>query len=122
MITLRWAIEERTPTQDDERNTFLAPWRIAVSTSSCGASGRSLLTTLYGLVNTPFIPRVSHAVSFCGILVATASYLFAEFALRPVAAQALEAGRAPRRLAPGSWAGPWWCGCWAPACRSSASH
>jgi len=40
-------------------------------------------------------------VSFCGILVATACYLFTEFALRPVAAQALEAGRAPRRLAPG---------------------
>jgi adenylate cyclase len=34
-------------------------------------------------------------------LVSTACYLFTEFALRPVAAQALEAGRTPRRLAPG---------------------
>lgn len=40
-------------------------------------------------------------MSFCGLLVATGSYLLAEFALRPVAAQALEAGPPPRRLAPG---------------------
>ena len=59
------------------------------------------MTTLYGLADSTFIPIVGFSVSFCGILVATASYLFTEFALRPVAAQALEAGRAPRRLAPG---------------------
>ena len=60
-----------------------------------------MLTTLYGLANSTFIPIVGFCVSFCGILVSTACYLFTEFALRPVAAQALEAGRAPRRLAPG---------------------
>ena len=48
-----------------------------------------------------FIPRFLVAVSFCGVLVATGSYLLTEFALRPVAAQALEAGPPPRRLAPG---------------------
>ncbi|OCB26473.1 hypothetical protein A5675_02770, partial [Mycobacterium malmoense] len=37
----------------------------------------------------------------CGILVATGSYLLAEFALRPAAAQALEAGPPPRRFASG---------------------
>ncbi|HWT49037.1 MAG TPA: adenylate/guanylate cyclase domain-containing protein, partial [Mycobacterium sp.] len=57
--------------------------------------------TLYGLVNTMFVPRFLFAVSFCGILVATGSYLLAEFALRPVAAQALEAGPPPRRLTAG---------------------
>ena len=30
VIALRWAIEERKPTRDDERNTFLAPWRLAI--------------------------------------------------------------------------------------------
>ena len=53
------------------------------------------------MANTQFIPRFLFAVSFCGILVATGSYLLTEFALRPVAAQALEAGRPPRRLAAG---------------------
>ena len=26
---VRWSIEERPPTRDDQRNTFLAPWRLA---------------------------------------------------------------------------------------------
>jgi adenylate cyclase len=26
---LRWAIEERRPTPEDQRNAFLAPWRLA---------------------------------------------------------------------------------------------
>ena len=41
------------------------------------------------------------AVPFIGLLVATSVYLFAEFALRPVAAQALAAGHPPHRLAQG---------------------
>jgi adenylate cyclase len=40
-------------------------------------------------------------VSFAGVVVATACYLLTEFALRPVAAQALEAGPPPRRLTAG---------------------
>jgi adenylate cyclase len=101
VISLRWAIEERKPTRTDERNTFLAPWRIALVDLILWGGGTVLLTTLYGLVNTQFIPRFLFAVSICGVLVATGSYLLAEFALRPVAAQALEAGRPPRRLAAG---------------------
>jgi adenylate cyclase len=98
---LRWAIEERKPTPADERSTFLAPFWLAVGVLILWGLGAGLLTTLWGLADSTFIPIVGFSVSICGILVATASYLFTEFALRPVAAQALEAGRAPRRLAPG---------------------
>jgi adenylate cyclase len=98
---LRWAIEERQPTPADERNTFLAPFYLSLGVLVLWGIGATLMTTLYGLADSMFIPIVGFSVSFVGILVATASYLFAEFALRPVAAQALEAGRAPRRLAPG---------------------
>ncbi|OBB80038.1 hypothetical protein A5760_01075 [Mycobacterium colombiense] len=101
VLALRWAIEERTPTPEDERNTFIAPWRIALVDLVLWGIGAVLYTLLYGLVNTMFIPRFLFGVSFCGVLVATASYLLAEFALRPVAAQALEAGPPPRRLASG---------------------
>lgn len=59
-----------------------------------------LLTTLFGLANSQFIPRFLLVVSFAGVVVATASYLLAEFALRPVAAQA-SAGPPPRRFAAG---------------------
>ncbi|MEE6175658.1 adenylate/guanylate cyclase domain-containing protein [Mycobacterium sp. 050134] len=101
VLSLRWAIEERQPTRDDERNVFLAPWRLALVDLILWGAGTVVLTTLYGLVNTMFIPRFLVAVTFCGVLVATGSYLLAEFALRPVAAQALEAGPPPRRLASG---------------------
>ena len=95
--SLRWAIEERSPTTEDERNTFLAPWRLAMYDLVLWGIGTVVYTTLYGVANTLFIPRFVLVVSFCGVLVATGSYLLAEFALRPVAAQALEAGPPPRR-------------------------
>jgi adenylate cyclase len=101
VLALRWAIEERKPSSEDERNTFLAPWRIAVVDLVLWGSAAAVSTTLYGMVDTLFIPRFLFGVSFCGVLVATSSYLLTEFALRPVAAQALEAGRPPRRLAAG---------------------
>lgn len=101
VIALRWAIEEHPPTHNDERNTFLTPWRVAIVDLILWGGGAALLTTLYGMANTMFIPRFLFAVTFCGLLVATGSYLLTEFALRPVAAQALEAGPPPRRLASG---------------------
>ncbi|OBH10150.1 adenylate/guanylate cyclase domain-containing protein [Mycobacterium sp. E3247] len=101
VFSLRWAIEERSPNAEDERNTFLAPWRIARFDLILWGVGAVVYTMLYGLVNTLFIPRFLIAVGICGILVATASYLIAEFALRPVAAQALEAGPPPRRFSAG---------------------
>jgi adenylate cyclase len=99
--TLRWATEGRTPTREDQRNTFLAPWGVAKIHLILWGVGAALLTTLYGMQNTAFIPQYLFSVGFSGVVVATACYLLTEFALRPVAAQALEAGRPPRRLAAG---------------------
>ncbi len=99
--SLRWAIEERTPNRTDQRNTFVAPWRVAKMVLVLWGVGTVLLTVLYGLRDTDFIPRFLFAVSFPGVLVATGCYMITEFALRPVAAQALEAGPPPRRLIDG---------------------
>lgn len=99
--SLRWAIEERKPDRTDHRNAFVAPWRVARMVLVLWGVGAALLTTLYGLHDTDFIPRFLFAVSFSGVVVATACYLITEFALRPVAAQALEAGPPPRRLTGG---------------------
>ncbi len=101
IAALRWAIEEREPTPVDEHATFIAPFWLALGVLVLWVLGTGLLTTLYGVADSTFIPIVGFCVSVCGILVSTACYLFTEFALRPVAAQALQAGRAPRRLAPG---------------------
>ncbi len=98
---LRWAIEDHKPSPEDGRNTFLAPARVAVVHLLLWGLGAVLFATLYGLTFAIYVPKVLLSVSFCGVLVATSCYLFTEFALRPVAAQALEAGPPPRRLAPG---------------------
>ncbi|WP_244750297.1 adenylate/guanylate cyclase domain-containing protein [Mycobacterium tuberculosis] len=101
LAALRWASEEHTPSRADQRNTLLAPLRVAVGTLILWAVGAALFTTLYGLANRLFIPQVMFSTLFCGVLVATACYMLTEFALRPFAAQALEAGLPPGRFAPG---------------------
>jgi adenylate cyclase len=98
---LRWAIEDRPPTRSDQHSAMVAPWRLAMIDLTLWLVGTIVLTTLYGLVDPEFIPKILFSVGFCGIGVSAACYLFTEFALRPVAAQALAAGPAPRRLAPG---------------------
>jgi class 3 adenylate cyclase len=98
---VRWAIEEREPTRADQRNTFFAPWRLTRVLLMLWGGGTALLTLLYGLQDTDYIPKVFLGISFPGIVVSASCYLFTEFALRPVAAQALEVGPPPRRFAPG---------------------
>jgi len=98
---LRWATDGQPPTQTDQRNTVTAPFRLAMIVLGLWAVGAALFATLYGLQDTDYIPKVLFSLSFCGIVVSTACYLFTEFTLRPVAAQALAAGPVPKRLAPG---------------------
>ena len=98
---VRWAIEKRDPTREDQRNTFLAPWRLTRVLLALWGLGTVVLTTLYAWQDTDFIPKWLLGISFPGIVVSASCYLFTEFALRPVAAQALEAGKPPRRFAEG---------------------
>lgn len=118
---LRWAIEGRKPTREEERRTFLAPWRVAVGHLMFWGVGTALLTTLYGLINNAFIPRFLFAVSF-------AAYWSQP---QPICIPSSHCARSPpRRSRPGrrhagwrreSWAGPWWCGCSVREYPSSAS-
>ena len=101
MNNVRWSIEGTPPTPADQRNTFFAPWRLTRVLLALWGIGTILLTTLYALQDTDFIPKWLLGVSFSGIVVSACCYLFTEFALRPVAAQALEVGPPPRRFAPG---------------------
>ncbi|OSC41100.1 adenylate/guanylate cyclase domain-containing protein [Mycobacterium decipiens] len=98
---LRWAIEERTPSQDEARNAFLVPLRVAMAVLFLWGVAGALWTTLYGLANDLFIPRFLFATGIIGVVTATSCYLLTEFALRPVAAQALEVGAAPQSLVRG---------------------
>ncbi|MBV0917336.1 adenylate/guanylate cyclase domain-containing protein [Mycobacteroides chelonae] len=98
---VRWALDEREPTKADQRNAFAVPRRLTVVEAILWAGGTALFTTLYGLQNPLYIPKIFFAVGFSGVVVCAANYLFTEFAMRPVAARALEAGYRRRRLASG---------------------
>jgi len=98
---LRWIIQGKKPTPEDERNTFLIPWRIAMVHLFLWESGTLLLTVLYGMYNGEFIAPLALSMGFTGVAVSTCAYLFTQYTLRPIAAQALAAGRPPMRFAPG---------------------
>ncbi|RUP05159.1 MAG: adenylate/guanylate cyclase domain-containing protein [Mycobacterium sp.] len=97
----RWAVEEREPTTADGRKTLVAPFRVAVVHFILWNIAAASLGALYGTIDRVFFSIVYLTVAICGALVATNSYLATEFALRPLAAQALEAGRTLRRFNPG---------------------
>jgi adenylate cyclase len=90
-----WSIQGRPPTLADQRNTLLAPWHLARIHLLLWGVGAALLTTLYGLADPNFIPKVLFSIGFTGIMAATNCYLITEFALRPAAAQAIAAGHPP---------------------------
>ncbi|MBB4855050.1 adenylate cyclase [Mycobacteroides chelonae] len=98
---VRWALDERPPTKADQRNAFAVPWRLTVIQSVLWAGGVALFTLIYGLYDPMYIPKIFFAVGFSGAVVCAANYLFTEFAMRPVAARALQAGYRRRRLASG---------------------
>ena len=66
---VRWAVEEREPTPADQRNTFFAPWRLTRVLLFLWGGGTVVLTLLYGLADTNYIPKVLLGISFPGIVV-----------------------------------------------------
>jgi len=44
---LRWSIEQRKPTREDQLNTFRAPWQVSRTNLTLWGVGAALLTTLY---------------------------------------------------------------------------
>ncbi|OKH83245.1 hypothetical protein EB75_09640 [Mycobacterium sp. ST-F2] len=97
--SLRWALAELPPTPADQMAVLRAPGRLTRVVLFLWFSDAAVITTLYAVHNPEFIPKFLLGITFPGIVVSTSCYLFTEFALRPVAAQALQAGRPPARLA-----------------------
>jgi adenylate cyclase len=87
--TLRWFSEARPPTAEEARATFAVPLRLMVLQGTLWAGAVVLCTVLYGLAEPRNVPRALFSTLFGGIVVCANAFLLAEFALRPVAAQAL---------------------------------
>lgn len=94
---LRWAIEDRKPTRQEQVNTLSMPWQLTRVQIFLWTVGLVLITTIDGIIDPQSIPKVAFTIGAGGTVVCAFSYLLSEFALRPAAARALEAGD-PRRI------------------------
>ncbi|ORA19112.1 hypothetical protein BST12_17950 [Mycobacterium angelicum] len=98
---LRWKTGDQPLTAADQRNAFLAPWRLALVPVILWMMGACLFAALFGSVSYSYVPKLVFGISFSGMILSASCYFFAELMLRPAAAVALEAGRPTRRFAPG---------------------
>jgi len=90
---LRWTIEDRVPDADERRTTLRLPWRLTLIQTVLWLGGLVIFTVLAAVKQSEAVLGAVFAVGIAGLVVSAIAYLFTEFALRPVAARALQ-GRA----------------------------
>ncbi|CAM3005149.1 adenylate/guanylate cyclase domain-containing protein [Williamsia muralis] len=96
---LRWALRDEPPTAAQARAALKAPALLTRLQAALWVVAGILFTTAYGVYDAALIPKIAFVVGLSAAVVCSIAYLLTEFSLRPVAAQALEAGhvRAARR-------------------------
>ena len=95
---LRWATDNVAPTAENQRAALRGPWRLTRVQVALWLVALATFTTMYGIVDANTIPKVLFTIAFSGITTCAFCYLLSEFALRPIAARALESGT-PRKSA-----------------------
>ncbi|MBT0566182.1 adenylate/guanylate cyclase domain-containing protein [Williamsia sp. CHRR-6] len=94
---LRWAIARREPTAKQARSIRWMPLKFTALQAMFWIGGVALFTTSYGVTDPELIPKIFFVVMFSGTVVCATSYLLVEFALRPIAAQVINATMTRRR-------------------------
>ncbi|MFC4603333.1 adenylate/guanylate cyclase domain-containing protein [Rhodococcus kronopolitis] len=94
---LRWAVNGEVPTREEATAALTMPWKLTKIQIWLWFVGMILVTTAYARINPETIPKVGLTIAMSGATICAFGYLLAEFALRPTAARALEAGD-PRRV------------------------
>lgn len=96
--SLRWSIRREEPNAAQAKAAIVGPWRLTALQAVLWGVGTVVMTVGYGTIDTDLIPKIALVTGLSGVVVCAISYQITEFALRPAAAQALEAGyRAPRK-------------------------
>jgi adenylate cyclase len=96
-----WIREGRTPDQREQRRALRLPRVLFRIQAVLWLVAAALFTTLNGLLDAELIPLVLPTVLLGGLVTCANAYLLSEFALRPVAARALEPGPPERMFVPG---------------------
>ncbi len=87
---LRWAIEDRTPTDEQRLTALGVPWFLTKIQGGLWIGGTVLFTVLALLLQPERALTTALTVGIATLVVSGIAYLFSEFALRPIAAKALE--------------------------------
>lgn len=96
--SLRWSIRREEPNAAQAKAAIVGPWRLTALQALLWGVGTVVMTVGYGIINPELIPKTALVIGLSGVVVCAISYQITEFALRPAAAAALEAGfRAPRK-------------------------
>lgn len=97
-VTLReldWALSDRSPTRQQRISALKLPWRITLMQSGLWAVAVVVFTSIAVVVQPGGALPTFFSVLIAGIVVSAIAYLFTEYVLRPVAAQALADQRDP---------------------------
>ncbi|MEV7395989.1 adenylate/guanylate cyclase domain-containing protein [Aeromicrobium sp. NPDC092404] len=98
---MRWALEEREPTDDERRTALRLPLRLTLIQSQLWFGGVIVFGVLALVVQPEGALSAFFAVGIAGVVVSAIAYLLTEFALRPVAARALAGRSSTDRLGAG---------------------
>jgi len=86
---LRWATEDRAPTDDDRTRTLRAPQRLTVLQGLLWGGAVVLFTVLALAIQPSRAVTTALTVGIAGAVVSSVAYLLTQFTLRPIAARAL---------------------------------
>jgi adenylate cyclase len=98
---VRWLLEGREPDEREQRLALRLPGVLFRIQGLLWLVAAALFTTVNGLMDPDLIALVALTVSLGGLVTCANAYLLSEFALRPIAARALEPGPPDRLFVPG---------------------
>jgi adenylate cyclase len=98
---LRWIVEDREPTPDEQRRTLRIPLRLVRVQAVFWALGAVIFAVAHLDQARAAWLKAGLTVLLGGIVTCAIAYLLSEFALRPIAAQALAADPPNKLLVPG---------------------
>ena len=86
---LRWATEDRAPTDDDRTRTLRAPQRLTALQGLLWGGAVIVFTVLALAIQPSRAVTTALTVGIAGVVVSSVAYLLTQFTLRPIAARAL---------------------------------
>jgi adenylate cyclase len=101
LASLRWLFEEREPDEAEQRRTLRVPLRLLLVQAVFWVAGAGFFAVVNRDLSAAGGLKVGLTVLLTGVVTCAIAYLLSEFAMRPIAAQALAANPPDRLLVPG---------------------